>query len=330
MCRFAIPEIYRRLVAPSRGRADRIGSHRVGRFEDRQAGPEPEVDSWRDIISSEAVLGRLEAIKRPGREVGRSDAWQCVTGQARPFGDSIGKQGDGSRAGFRPLVAGSLPGDLAIGQDVWSELPDAIRGRHRGNGQGGLQVIAFSPVVIGPGGGRFIHRPRPPAPLYREPYEREARENRKPSLIPRNHPSVVLPSARARSRTMRPELELEGAGITAGGMTCGCGRAGCGSVPAGGSAMLRSCVVTVVPTTLESATRGRLLTTPVATDRQRIDNESRVELGAAALGELCRRCVDRAGHARGVAADREGLGIVAWLENHDSRVGPGRKRTQVV
>ena len=120
--------------------------------------------------------------------------------------------------------------------------------QHRGNGQGGLQVSAFSPMAIGPGGGRFIHRPRPPAPEYREPYEREARENRKPSLIPRNHPSVVLPSARARSRAMRPELELEGAGITAGGMTCGCGRAGCGSVPAGGSAMLRSCVVTVGPT----------------------------------------------------------------------------------
>src|SRR5208337_718810 len=137
------------------------------------------------------------------------------------------------------------------------------QGRHPGHGQDCLEVIAFCPVAIGPGGGRFIHRPRPPAPLYREPYEREARENRKPSLIPRNHPSVVLPSARARSRAMRPELELEGAGITAGGMTCGCGRVGCGSVPAGGSAMLRSCVVTVGPTTLESATRGRLLTTPL-------------------------------------------------------------------
>src|SRR5271157_3561851 len=136
-------------------------------------------------------------------------------------------------------------------------------GWHRGDGQGHLQVIVFSPVAIGTGGGRFIRRPRPRAPLYREPYLREARENRKPSLIPRNHPSVVLPSARARSRTIRPELELEGAGITAGGMTCGCGRAGCGSVPAGGSAMLRSCAVTVGPTTLESATRGRLLTTPL-------------------------------------------------------------------
>ncbi len=69
MRRFAIPEIYRRLVSPSRGRADRIGSYRVGRFEDCQTGPEPEVDSWRDVIASEAVLGRLEASKRPGREV---------------------------------------------------------------------------------------------------------------------------------------------------------------------------------------------------------------------------------------------------------------------
>ena len=60
------PTIYRRLVAPSRGRANRIGSHRIGRFEDRQAGPEPEVDSWRDIISSEAVLGRLEALQEAG------------------------------------------------------------------------------------------------------------------------------------------------------------------------------------------------------------------------------------------------------------------------
>ena len=62
------------------------------------------------------------------------------------------------------------------------------QGRHHDDGQDCLEVIAFTPVAIGPGGGRFIHHPRPPAPLCREPYEREARENRKPSLIPRSPP----------------------------------------------------------------------------------------------------------------------------------------------
>jgi len=72
---------HRRLDAPGRSGADRLGLHRVGRLEDRQAGPEPEVDSWRDIISSEAVLGRLEALKRPGRE-GRT--FRCLAMRYRP------------------------------------------------------------------------------------------------------------------------------------------------------------------------------------------------------------------------------------------------------
>ena len=72
----------------------------------------------------------------------------------------------------------------------------------------------------------------------------------------------------------------------------------------------------------QECNEGQAIDDPVATDRHRIDNESRVELGVAALGELCCRCVDRAGHTRGVAADRKGVGIVAWLENHDSRIVP--------
>ena len=37
------------------------------------------------------------------------------------------KQGGGTRAGVRPSLAGSLPGDLAIGQDIWPVMPEATR-----------------------------------------------------------------------------------------------------------------------------------------------------------------------------------------------------------
>ncbi len=57
--------------------------------------------------------------------------------------------------------------------------------------------------------------------------------------------------------------------------------------------------------------------------------DGRIELRIAALGELGRRSVDRAGHARGVAAQGEGLGIVARLEDHDPGVGPAGRRAQV-
>ena len=40
--------------------------------------------------------------------------------------------------------------------------------------------------------------------------------------------------------------------------------------------------------------------------------------------------VDRSGHARGVAAQAQCLGVVARLEDHDSRVGPAARWAQVV
>ena len=70
----------------------------------------------------------------------------------------------------------------------------------------------------------------------------------------------------------------------------------------------------------------------VAADRQRIDDRAAaLSCGVAALGELGRRRVDRAGHPlHGVAAEGQGLGVVAGLEDHDAGVGPGGRRGQVV
>ena len=56
----------------------------------------------------------------------------------------------------------------------------------------------------------------------------------------------------------------------------------------------------------------------------------RIERCVAALVYLGRRRVDRAGHTRGVAAEREGLGVVARLEDHDPRIRSGGERAQVV
>ena len=65
---------------------------------------------------------------------------------------------------------------------------------------------------------------------------------------------------------------------------------------------------------------------PVPADCQGIDDDGRVDLGIAALGELCCRSVDRAGHSGGVAGQGQGLRIVGRLEDDDSGIGPACRR----
>ena len=67
----------------------------------------------------------------------------------------------------------------------------------------------------------------------------------------------------------------------------------------------------------------------VAADRERIDDERRIERPITALGKRGPRRVDRAGDPRGIAAHGDGLRVVARLEEHDPRIGPARQRAQV-
>ena len=69
MRRFAIPDDLSTPCRPVQGSG---GSYRLSSRRPLQGSPgRPRAGGrpWRDVISSEAVLGRLEAIKRPGREV---------------------------------------------------------------------------------------------------------------------------------------------------------------------------------------------------------------------------------------------------------------------